>query len=193
MKRMGWSFVLGTGCALLFAACGSGPEDLGDPGSTESVKMSISLAGDACGVVTASATASAPDLPPPSPQSLYVGDGYIEGYLPNIPVGRRRVVEVRAYNRTGLEVYAGATAVDVYQGSVAYAQLYLKRNAQNCPGGRTGDIYIIGTLEGSNPGPDAGYDAGPGPGWDAGYDAGPGPGWDAGPGPIHDGGVYDAG
>ncbi|MFB1481771.1 hypothetical protein [Corallococcus sp. RDP092CA] len=178
MKRAGWSVALGAGCALLFAACGGGPEDSGDPESTESVKMRISLAGDACGVVAAYATVSAQDLPPPSPQSLYVGNGYIEGYLSNIPVGPRRLVEVKAYNRMGLEVYAGGTTVDVYQGSVAYAQLQLMRNSRNCPGTGTGDIYIIGTLEGS------------GPDWDAGYDAGPGPAQDAG---VYDAGVYDAG
>ncbi|NOK17425.1 hypothetical protein [Corallococcus carmarthensis] len=179
MKRTGWGFVLGTGCALMIAACGAGPEEeFDDAEGTESVKMSISLAGDACGVTAAAATVSAPDLPPSSPQSLYVGNGYIEGYLSNIPVGSRRVVDVRAYNRAGLEVYAGSAAVDVYQGSVAYAQLQLKRNPQNCPGTGTGDIYIIGTLEGTGPGPsyDAGtaYDAGPGPSFDAGaaFDAG---------------------
>lgn len=177
MKRTGWGFVLGTGCALMIAACGGGPKEDTDIEGTESVKMSISLAGDPCGVTSASATVSAPDLPPPSPQTLYVGNGYIEGYLFNIPVGPRRIVEVRAYNRAGLEVYAGATAVDVYQGSVAYARLQLKRNAQNCPGGGTGDIYIIGSLEGTGPGPDGGYDAG----------------YDGGPWPTYDAGVYDAG
>ncbi|MBZ4374924.1 hypothetical protein NR800_22495 [Corallococcus interemptor] len=170
MKRTGWGFVLGTGCAMLIAACGAGTEDVEDLEGTESVKMSISLAGDACGVTSAAATVSAPDLPPAYPQSLSVGNGYIEGYLSNIPVGPRRVVEVRAYNRAGLEVYAGSTAVDVYSGSVAYAQLQLKRNPQNCPGTGTGDIYIIGTLEGTGPS----YDGGPGPTYDAGpiYDAG---------------------
>ena len=175
MKRTGWGFVLGTGCALMVAACGAGPDESEDMEGTESVKMSISLAGDACGVFSAAATVSAPDLPPPSPQFLNVGNGYIEGYLFNIPVGPRRVVEVKAYNRMGLEVYAGATAVDVYEGSVAYAQLQLKRNPQNCPGGGTGDIYIIGTLEGTGPGQDGG------------------PAYDAGPWPTYDAGVYDAG
>ncbi|MHA7633930.1 hypothetical protein [Corallococcus sp. M7] len=180
MKRTGWGFVLGTGCALMVAACGAGPEDFDDLEGTESVKMSISLAGDACGVTSAAATVSAPDLPPSYPQSLSVGNGYIEGYLSNIPVGPRRIVDVRAYNSAGKEVYAGSAAVDVYQGSVAYAQLQLKRNPQNCPGTGTGDIYIIGTLEGT------------GPGWDAGYDAGPGPSYDAGP--IYDAGsAFDAG
>ncbi|MBN9682536.1 MULTISPECIES: hypothetical protein [unclassified Corallococcus] len=180
MKRTGWGFVLGTGCALMVAACGAGPEDLG---GTESVKMRISLAGDACGVTSAEATVSAPDLPPSYPQSLYVGNGYIEGYLSNIPSGAGRRVDVRAYNQAGLEVYAGTTFVDVSSGSVAYAQLQLMRNQRNCPGGGTGDIYIIGTLEGTGPDWDAGYDAGPGPSYDAGvYDAG-----------VYDAGVYDAG
>ncbi|MBN8233125.1 hypothetical protein JYK02_36985 [Corallococcus macrosporus] len=190
MKRSRWGVVLGTSCALMIAACGAGPEDVPESSEgTESVKMSISLAGDACGVTSAAATVSASDLPPSNPQSLYVGNGYIEGYLSNIPVGPRRVVEVKAYNAVGREVYAGATAVDVYQGSVSYAQLQLKRNPQNCPGTGTGDIYIIGTLEGTGPGPsqDAGTSDG-GPVWDAGsaYDAGPGPSYDGG-------GAYDAG
>ncbi|RKH71812.1 hypothetical protein [Corallococcus aberystwythensis] len=174
MKRTGWGFVLGTSCALLIAACGAGSEEPGNIEGTESVKMSISLAGDACGVISAEATVTAQDLPPTPPQYLYVGNGYIEGYLSNIPVGPRRIVDVRAYNGAGREVYAGSAAVDVYQGSVSYAQLQLKRNQQNCPGTGTGDIYIIGTLEGTGPSQDAGYDAGPGPVYDAGsaFDAG---------------------
>lgn len=170
MKRTGWGFVLGTSCALMVAACGAGTEDFEDLQGTESVKMRISLAGDACGVASASATVTAADLPPMRPQALYVGNGYIEGYLNNIPAGGQRIVDVRAYNGAGKEVYAGSTAVDVYSGSVAYAQLQLMRNPQNCPGAGTGDIYIIGTLEGT------------GPGWDAGSDGG-----------AYDAGVYDAG
>lgn len=181
MKRAGWSFVLGTSCALMFAACGAGPEDVENLEGTESLKMKISLEGDVCGVNAATATVSAPDLPPMYPQALNVGNGYIEGKLTNIPVGSRRLVVVKAYDGRGKEVYAGSTTVDVYSGSMTYAYLDLMRNQQNCPGGGTGNIYIIGTLEGSS-------------GWDAGYDAGPGPGWDAGPGPSYDAGpIYDAG
>ncbi|WP_375754559.1 hypothetical protein [Corallococcus exercitus] len=176
MKRSRWGIVLGTSCALMIAACGAGTDEPEYVEGTESVKMSISLAGDACGVTAAAATVTAQDLPSTPPQPLYVGNGYIEGYLSNIPVGPRRIVDVRAYNSAGREVYAGSTAVDVYQGSVAYAQLLLKRNPQNCPGTGTGDIYIIGTLEGTGPSQDAGtaYDAGPGPSYDGGgaYDAG---------------------
>ncbi|MBN8465168.1 hypothetical protein JYJ95_01485 [Corallococcus exiguus] len=180
MKRTRWGFVLGTSCALMVAACGAGTEDFEELQGTESVKMRISLAGDACGVTSAEATVSASDLPPSPPQSLYVGNGYIEGQLSNIPSGPGRMVDVRAYNQAGLEVYAGTTFVDVYPGSVAYAQLQMRRHPRNCPGGGTGDIYIIGSLEGTGPSQDAGYDAGPGPSYDA--------------GPIHDAGsAFDAG
>lgn len=179
MKRTGWGFVLGTSCALMVAACGAGTEDVENLEGTESVKMRISLEGDVCGVNTAVATVSAPDIPTSYPQALSVGNGYIEGKLSNIPVGPRRIVEVKAYDGRGKEVYAGSAAVDVYSGSMSYAYLQLMRNQQNCPGGQTGDIYIIGTLEGSG-------------GWDAGYDGGPGPSYDAGP--IYDAGsAFDAG
>ncbi|NOK11559.1 hypothetical protein [Corallococcus exercitus] len=174
MKRSRWGVVLGTSCALMIAACGAGTDAPENAEGTESVKMRISLAGDACGVTSAAATVTAQDLPPTPPQSLYVGNGYIEGYLSNIPVGPRRIVDVRAYNGAGREVYAGSAAVDVYPGSVSYAQLQLKRDPRNCPGTGTGDIYIIGTLEGSGPSQDGGYDAGPVPSVDAGsaFDAG---------------------
>jgi hypothetical protein len=184
MKRAGWGVVLGMSCALLGAACqpegDTGPDgELGE----DSVKMRISLQGDACGVVSADATVSAPDFMPIGPEPLFVQNGYIEGGIQDVPAGQQRLVDVRAYNTAGLVVYAGSAFVDVYDGPVSYAQLTLKRNPHNCPGTGTGDIYIIGVLEGRPGEIDGGaYDAGPGPGWDAGS------GWDAGPGPSYDAG-----
>ncbi|RKH61731.1 hypothetical protein D7V93_11290 [Corallococcus llansteffanensis] len=173
------------GFALLGAACqpgeGTGPDgELGE----ESVKLRISLQGDACGVVSADATVSASDFPPIGPKALSVGNGYIEGIINNVPRGEERSVSVQAYNAAGRAVYAGASFVDVYAGSVAYTRILLKRNPYACPGTEgTGEIYIIGVLEGSTGEVDAGtvdagsaFDAGPGPRWDA----GPVLGWDAG-------------
>lgn len=185
MKRAGWGAVLGMSCVLLGAACQrqEDTEPDGKLGGEESVKMRISLQGDACGVVSADATVSAPDFMPIGPEPLLVHGGYIEGGIQDVPAGQQRLVDVRAYNTAGLVVYAGSAFVDVYDGPVSYAQLTLKRNPHNCPGTGTGDIYIIGVLEGRPGEVDGGpSDGGPGPGWDAGssWDAGPGPSYDAG-------------
>ncbi|NBD12408.1 hypothetical protein [Corallococcus silvisoli] len=180
MKRASWGVALGTGCALMVAACGSGVEEDPLPGD-QTVTMRISLAGDACGVVAATATVTAPDFPPIGPESLYVWNGYIEGYVNPVPVGRQRLVDVRAYNRDGQEVYAGSTAVDVYEGEVSYAQIRLLRNAELCPGGM-GSIYLTGVLENGTGSSDGGpvYDAGPGPSFDAGTVSDGGAAFDAG-------------
>jgi hypothetical protein len=192
MKRTGWGTLLGMGCALMFAACGAGPEedDSLDLEGTESVRMRISLAGDPCGVAYADATVYGQGMPTIGPKPLNVSNGYIDGFISGVPAGPRRVVDVRAYNPAGREVYAGSVPVDVYAGMTTPAELILFRNTQNCPNGAgTGDIYIIGVLEGARP--DAGVDAGVDAGFDGGFDAGADGGRDGGP--AFDGGVFDAG
>ncbi|MCY1033520.1 hypothetical protein OV207_18865 [Corallococcus sp. BB11-1] len=179
MKRAGWGVVLGLSCALLGTACEpEGSEQ--EPQGTEAVEMRISLSGDACGVVSAQAHVWGDDFPTIGPVALYVGNGYIEGGVSNVPSGLDRRVGVTAYNAAGRAVYAGSTYVNVYTGPVSPVQITLMRIPENCPNSGTGSIHIIGVLEGRY-GSDGGsaYDAGPGPS----YDAGPGPSFDAGYGP----------
>ncbi|RKH26312.1 hypothetical protein D7Y13_20885 [Corallococcus praedator] len=167
-------------CVLLGAACG--PEEAVDEPreGTESVEMRISLEGDQCGVVSAQAHVWGDDFSPIGPVNMYVGNGYIEGGVSNIPAGSQRGVGVAAYNAAGRVVYSGTAYVDVYDGPMSQVQLTLTRIPENCPGSGTGSIHIIGVLEG-RPRTDGGgaVDAGPGPS----YDAGPGPSYDAGYGP----------
>ncbi|WP_120544699.1 hypothetical protein [Corallococcus terminator] len=141
--------------------------------------MRISLAGDECGVVSAQAHVWGDDFSPIGPVNLYVGNGYIEGGVSNVPAGLQRRVGVAAFNAAGRAVYSGTAFVNVYDGPMSPVQLTLQRIPENCPGSGTGSIYIIGVLEG-RPRTDGGpVDAGPGPS----YDAGPGPSFDAGYGP----------
>lgn len=141
-------------CAWL-AAC-QGMPDEGATGS-ETLRLEISLTGDTCGVLSAKALVSAPDMATVGPVSLQVTQTTIQGRISQVPAGTARTLKVDAFNANGLVVYSGSTQVDVVAGSVTSANLVLRRNAQNCPTpSGTGDIDIIGSLETGEPSTDGG-------------------------------------
>ncbi|MFP2908274.1 hypothetical protein ACLESD_25120 [Pyxidicoccus sp. 3LFB2] len=161
MKTLSRAGLLWMACVLL-SACGGGSQPPENSSGTESIRMEISLAGDACGVMSARATVFAQDMGTLGPVPLEVTDTAIQGRINSVPAGTGRTVSVFAYNASGLEVYAGSVVVDVVAGQVTSAQLVLRRNMTNCPGSTTGSIDINGVLESGEPVPDAGTGGGDG-------------------------------
>lgn len=131
-----------------------------EPSEGEALRVSVSLAGDACGVVSASATVTAADMAPIGPVPLVVSASTIQGLIAGVPAGAARTVTVRAYDARVLVAYEGSTQVDVLAGRTVSASLVLARNVQNCPAAATGNVEVIGTLE-SDPPPEEGVLQGP--------------------------------
>lgn len=132
-------------CVAL-CACGGTAED---PTAPRELRLQIGLQGDACGVVSADATVTAPDMAPVGPVPLQVEGAALVGRIPGVPVGLARTVSVTARNASGLPVYAGSTQVDVLAGQAVTASIVLSRNTTYCP--VTGDIDVTGTID-SDPG-----------------------------------------
>ncbi|MFP2898782.1 hypothetical protein [Corallococcus sp. 4LFB] len=150
-NRLGWMLAA---CAWLAACQGMPPEETK---GTETIRMEISLAGDVCGVTSADATVSAPDMTTLGPVPLQVMEAVIQGRISQVPAGTARTVRVDAFNASGLLVYSGSTVVDVVAGSVTSANIVLRRDLPNCPNAPdTGDIDITGSLETGEPSTDGG-------------------------------------
>jgi hypothetical protein len=101
------------GC-VLWSACHDEVPGIDEPG-TESIRMEISLNGDVCGVVSASATVTAADIETIGPVALQVTDTSIVGRISSVPAGSRRTVSVSAFNAAQLEVYAGSAEMETAQ------------------------------------------------------------------------------
>ncbi|WP_404369248.1 hypothetical protein ACIHQR_06220 [Corallococcus coralloides] len=152
-----WIGMLAT-CAWL-AACQGMPEE-----GSEVIRMEIALTGDVCGVSSANATVSAPDMTTLGPVALQVTDASIQGRITQVPAGTARTVQVNALNASGRVVYSGSTQVDVVAGSVTSANLVLRRDLTNCPSTPgTGGIDIVGSLETGEPSSDGGTSDGGSP------------------------------
>lgn len=120
-----------------------GPAGDGPGGS--SVEVSIAIAGDVCGIVSADATVTGTGMLPVGPVPLAVSGATIEGVVTGVPAGSARSVSVSAYDARGLAVYAGTVQVDVVAGQTAPASVVLSRTGVAC-GGPTGAIAVTGTI-----------------------------------------------
>lgn len=134
-----------SGLLLLIASCGDSTSSRGGL-----VTMSIPLTGDECGVASAEAIVTGPDMNQIGPVALNVGTETISGIIADVPVGLNREVWVGAYDSNGLIVYEGTAIVDVAANQAANAHIVLYRNFDNCPSIiGTGSINIEGTLDNS--------------------------------------------
>lgn len=135
-------------------ACGTFPTTRDDG---ELMTLQLSLTGDVCGVTSASAWISAPDMVTKGPETLTVGNASITGTI-SVPAGAGRTVQVIASDSAGKQVYSGSTTVDVIDGQATTANITLIRNLANCPS--SGTVVIVGTI--SNSLPDGGTGGGSG-------------------------------
>lgn len=115
------------------------------------LRLSIALTGDVCGVVSAEASVTAEDMEPIGPVALQVQADAIVGRIVGVPAGPARTVSVTARDGRGLAVYEGSAVVDVVAFQVVTAQLVLARNVTNCPGTQTGDIDVVGSIDSDPP------------------------------------------
>lgn len=143
--------------ALFLSACG------GTEPQQEMLQLSISLAGDVCGVTSADARVTASNMLPLGPVPLTVTSTAIVGIVTSVPAGTARTVTVTAYDARQLPVYAGSATVDVLAGRSVAANVTLARNFDNCPATTTGAIEITGTLQNEPPPPPPGDDVWTGP------------------------------
>ncbi|GHG87643.1 hypothetical protein GCM10012319_45630 [Comamonas sp. KCTC 72670] len=148
MKRALWEVMLGGSCALL-VACGAEEVAGQDAGmTTYAIQVSVPLASDPCGVVTATASVQGPvrDI---GPVSLDVTSDAIHGAIMDTPVGRQHQVFVKAYDTRGLEVYSGVSTVDVNEGGAGMgsANIFVYSNPANCPTDGTEGLRLHGSLE----------------------------------------------
>ncbi|MBU8893979.1 hypothetical protein DRW03_13405 [Corallococcus sp. H22C18031201] len=146
MKRVVWSVVLSTSCALL-GACGGEEATLPLPSgvTTNAIKVHVSLEGDPCGVTSATASLEGPALRIP-PKALTVGANAIDGALFGMPVAQQHLVYVKAYNSQGQLVYDGNSTVDVRDGSEDSANVYMFSDPRTCPAGGAESLRVIGWL-----------------------------------------------
>lgn len=106
--------------------------------------LTVSLSGDVCGIVSATATVTGSSMATVGPVALQV-DGGIHGTIPQVPVGFPRTVTVSAYDARGLVVYEGSTQVNVTDGGTTSATVTLSRTLIAC-GGSSGNIEVTGTI-----------------------------------------------
>jgi len=120
------------------------------------LQVQISLVGDVCGVVSADATVTAPDMATIGPVPLAIVGATIVGHISEVPAGAARTVSVAARDASGLPVYEGSVQVDVIAWQSVAADILLFRNTTNCPLTQTGDIQVTGTIVSDPPPPPAG-------------------------------------
>ena len=128
---------------VVFSGCGQQPVT---QGAQEVVSVHFSLGGDVCGVVSAYATISAPDMSSIGPVALTVGQTSIDGSIAHVPAGPGRTVRVEAFDALARRVYFGSTTVDVLSGATTPAHLVLEQDTVNCPADGTGTVVIIGVI-----------------------------------------------
>lgn len=148
MQRAMWNVMLGGSCALL-VACSADEVTGQDAGvTTYAVRVSVPLATDPCGVVTATASVQGP-VRAIGPVSLDVTSDAVRGAITDVPVGLQHQVFVKAYNASGLEVYSGTSTVDVNEGGggMGSASIFMYSHSENCPAGGTEGIRLHGSLE----------------------------------------------
>jgi len=121
------------------------------PLERDDLRISISLAADTCGVASADATVTAPDMAQVGPVPLVVVAGSIQGRIAGVPAGTGRTVTVRAYAGGAAAVYEGSTVVDVVAGQAVAAQITLHRTTVACGAPATGDIDVTGTVSSGPP------------------------------------------
>jgi hypothetical protein len=132
----------------LLAACATG-DAWQTAAPEEGFTIQIALSGDVCGVVSAEATVTAPDMERIGPIALQVVNDTIVGRISNVPAGAARTVTVSARKASGHVVYEGSTQVDVVAGQSVAAAITLVRNLEYCPA--VGAIDVTGTISNDPP------------------------------------------
>jgi len=127
MKLLNWVAIVGI--SAIFSACDGTPQE------GAYISITIPLTGDECGVDSATAVVTAPDISLLISESMNVKDfAYMTALIGDVPLGYDRLVTIEALSLEGRVVYAGSALVDVLIQDVPVAlDIVLYRNFVNCP------------------------------------------------------------